>query len=91
MSIGTVIICGARYIETTVEDQDCPLCKSKQRHLLRLEEWHGYTINCLGCGATWMESGEWLVPESKKQRLEKLPRYKAIADSLSTPQKDGEE
>jgi hypothetical protein len=85
-----VIICGARYIEQSVEEQDCPICKGKQKFLLRLEEWHGYTENCLGCGATWLESGEWLVPESKKRRLENLPRYQAVADSLSTPTKDGE-
>lgn len=85
-----VIICGPIYTDTLIEEQDCQFCKSKQKFLVRFEEWHGATENCLGCGATWMESGEWLVPESKKHRLENLPRYQAIADSLSAPQKDSE-
>jgi len=77
-----VIICGPRYIEERVEEQDCPICKDKQRFLLRLEEWHGYTEVCLNCGSVWLESGEWLMPQSKKHRIEQLPYYIEIAEKL---------
>lgn len=51
----------------------CPTCSAARRYVAYLEEWHGITETCLGCGDRWQNG------ERCPRPFERGWRQKAIA------------